>query len=296
MSRMGDMLIDQLFALAALALKTRGFRSRYANTAHGRVHYYELSGSGLRPPLVLLHGIGSSALAFAKVAPLLAPSFQKLILPELPGHGLSDVPGDWLQGTALFEGMSSALEVAMPEPFYFMGNSLGGMAVLRYAANAPKRLLGAVVCSPGGAQMSPETLQEVLSAFDTSTHAKGRKLVERLFAGPPRYAHLSTFLIRQMVGRPPIRELMKHISTDALLSPDELARIRVPLLFLWGKQEKLLPIAHRDYFLANLPPHVVTQFPEGYGHLPQIENSKDLSRRIVEFIDEQRARANGAAA
>ncbi len=46
---------------------------------------------GEGPPLVLLHGLMDSHRTWRHVAPILAPH-HRLLMPDLPGHGLSGRP------------------------------------------------------------------------------------------------------------------------------------------------------------------------------------------------------------
>src|SRR5258708_26259998 len=60
---------------------------------------------GAGPPLVLLHGLGDSHRTWRRVASRLAERFR-VLLPDLPGHGLSDRPDapytlDWYAETML---------------------------------------------------------------------------------------------------------------------------------------------------------------------------------------------------
>lgn len=61
-------------------------RRRYADLAHGQLHYRE-TGSG--KPLLLLHQTASSSSMYERVAPLLADRFR-VIAPDTPNFGMSD--------------------------------------------------------------------------------------------------------------------------------------------------------------------------------------------------------------
>jgi pimeloyl-ACP methyl ester carboxylesterase len=109
---------------------------------------YDVSGDG--PPLVLLHGLGSSASAFAAVVPGLADHFTTYSV-DLPGHGRSPMPdgldGDISPGdlaTAVGRWMD-ALGVAR---IHVAGNSMGGWVALEVAADG--RALSVTALCPAG--------------------------------------------------------------------------------------------------------------------------------------------------
>lgn len=88
--------------------------SRFVQAAGLRWHV-QLLGSG--PPLLLLHGTGSSSHSWRDVAPLLADKFQ-LIIPDLPGHAFTrgQLPGgptlDAMAEALAF--LLSALDISKP--------------------------------------------------------------------------------------------------------------------------------------------------------------------------------------
>src|SRR5437763_16834829 len=65
-----------------------GYASEWINTSSGRI-FARVGGKG--PPLLLLHGFSSTHVMWHGVAPRLADKFT-LIIADLPGYGLSDMP------------------------------------------------------------------------------------------------------------------------------------------------------------------------------------------------------------
>jgi len=57
----------------------------------GDLHFHVRQWSESGPPILLLHGLASSAQTWNLVAPLLAPDYQVIALDER-GHGQSDKP------------------------------------------------------------------------------------------------------------------------------------------------------------------------------------------------------------
>lgn len=64
---------------------TRG----YLEAGGTRLSYLEWPGEG--PPVLLLHGITSSAATLWRIAPALAATGRRVVALDMPGHGLSDV-------------------------------------------------------------------------------------------------------------------------------------------------------------------------------------------------------------
>lgn len=68
-------------------------RHRYAEVAGNRLHYREAGSAAAPVSLVLLHGFPSSSHMFRHVMEPLAETGARVLAPDLPGFGLSSVPG-----------------------------------------------------------------------------------------------------------------------------------------------------------------------------------------------------------
>src|ERR1700679_2834340 len=108
------------------ALNAAGITSRWVRTSIAEQHVYDARGSGELPTVVLLHGIGAAASAFAPLIHKLRPHVRRVIAPDAPGHGLSGIPARPLTPETLFEAMSELLDGMLDEPAIVFGNSLGG--------------------------------------------------------------------------------------------------------------------------------------------------------------------------
>ncbi|HSN97017.1 MAG TPA: hypothetical protein VLS89_01930, partial [Candidatus Nanopelagicales bacterium] len=85
-------IIPLVERLTRRALTAQGVRSRWVETSVARLHAYDAKGAGRLPTMVVLHGISSSAAAFAPLLTRLRPRARRVLAPEAPGHGFSDPP------------------------------------------------------------------------------------------------------------------------------------------------------------------------------------------------------------
>ncbi len=115
-------------------------------------------GSG--PPVLLVHGIGSSGNSWESVLPGLSVSFTPITI-DLRGHGDSGKPDTgylYDNYIADLDGVLDHLGIAHP---LIMGHSLGGIVTLWWAAKHPGRAAGLVVVD------SPlRSGKEFMPAFD----------------------------------------------------------------------------------------------------------------------------------
>ncbi|TNF27581.1 MAG: alpha/beta fold hydrolase, partial [Deltaproteobacteria bacterium] len=167
-----------------LNLKRIGARTEIVDAGPAKMHVYRLRGDGERP-LVLLHGVGSSAATFPPLVARLRPHFGDILMPEAPGHGFSPAPEAPLDTEAFLDCVTACLDTEIEAPFVLYGNSLGGGMALRYAIARPERVAALAVLSPAGARVDAEALAALVRDFELPTSKDARAFVRRLFHRPP---------------------------------------------------------------------------------------------------------------
>ncbi len=269
--------------LGRFALNRSGTRSVWVDTPAGKLHAYDARGRGAGPTIVLLHGIGASATPFGPMIARLRRTARRVVAVELPGHGFSELHGDALTGEGLFNAVAAGLQKLVPEPMVLMGNSLGGAVSLHYAASFPERVLGLVLVSPAGAHATDAEWEALKSRFAVDSRASAREFLGLLYHRTPWFIPLLAHELPASFARRAVRELLDSASNDHLPPPDSVMSLSMPVLFLWGKSERLLPPSHFAWFRKHLPPGAVVEEPEGFGHCPHLDSPGRLARRIASF-------------
>lgn len=270
--------------LARLSMNARGMASRWIDVDGMRVHVYDGAGGGELPTVVLIHGLGASAIAFARVVARLRPHVKRVVVPELPGHGLSEHPGDRLITPEIVLGtISATLDRVLPEPAVVVGNSLGGAVALDFARNHPQQVRGLMLVSPAGARLRAEEWQRLVAAFAVTGAAEARGFLERIYHRPPWFLALVAHEFPELLNRRAVREILDSSTPEHAALPEDLAALAMPILLLWGRSERLLPAEALAYFRDHLPAHAVIEEPVGFGHSPQLEHPFRLADRILEF-------------
>jgi pimeloyl-ACP methyl ester carboxylesterase len=277
--------------LGRAMLRRRGFTSDHVPTPQGPVHTYTAGGAGDLPTTVLLHGLGAAATPFGPVLMALQRYVRHVVAPDYPGHGFSARGEAPLTPRRLFESVTTALHATAHEPAIVVGNSLGGALALRYALAYPDRVHALVLVSPAGAPCSDAEWDTIRRTFALASRAEAIAFLARLYHRPPWFAPIVAHEFPGSLARPAVRELLQHVSNADVPEPSELASLRMPILFVWGRSERLFPSAHLEYFVRHLPPHAVIEQPEGFGHCPHFDAPLALVRRIVTFA---RAHVGGA--
>ena len=108
------------------------------------------------PPIVFVHGMGTSAATWDRCAELLADRFTTVAI-DLLGHGESPVPDDpdeYTRDRALSDIDDVLGEFS--EPALLVGHSLGGYLALAHAATRPGSARAIVVLNTGPGFRDPE--------------------------------------------------------------------------------------------------------------------------------------------
>jgi pimeloyl-ACP methyl ester carboxylesterase len=282
---MRPVIIPIMERLGRATLRSRGVATRDVQTPLGPIHVYDGRGRGSLPPVVLLHGVGSSATPFAPLIARLLPHVPRIVAPDYPGHGFSLDARAEVTVRTLFEAMTSALDSLLDEPAVVVGNSLGGALALHYAIARPRRVAGLVLLSPAGARSTDDEWRSLVASFDLHSRADAVAFLERLYHRLPLVARLVAHeLADATMNRPAVRQILAAATSDGAHAPEDLAALPMPVLLVWGRSERLLPESHFEYYRKHLPGHAVFERPERLGHVPQGDSPQRVADRILRFL------------
>lgn len=250
----------------------------------------EVGGSG--DPVLFVHGVLASSATWQEV---LGPASdgRPAIAVDLPGFGCSDRPWPYDytvagQARSLAEylvarGMARAAVV---------GNSLGGAAAMLLAAQHPERVRALVLVAPASpeapiawaerALRTPGLGEVALALANRPMVALG--LRHRLFARGGRVAEQAIDdAWFPLTVRGTRRAALAAIRTDPRPYRGLEARVRVPSLIVWGREDRLIPVGEAERLRARIPGSRVVLIPDA-GHLPQREQPEAFSRAVAEFL------------
>lgn len=89
---------------------------------------------GNGPPMILLHGPGETSCWWMRVIPILAKT-NRVIVPDLPGHGSSKVKSEKLDTELVFTWLSELIDKTCSTPPILVGNILGGSIAAHFCVD-----------------------------------------------------------------------------------------------------------------------------------------------------------------
>lgn len=265
------------------ALTRLGARSSWLPTRHGHVHYYDIAGMGKLPTAVLLHGLGTTATAFAPLIQRLSPHFRHVIAPDHLGHGFSSGRERALSPQEVLEATTETLLRTIDEPALVVGNSMGGAVALKFALQHPTHVRGLLLVSPAGAPFTEEQWQEIRETFDLNSRRQAMQLFHRIYHRPPWVLRLLAHELPAHFHRPAVQSLLASAAVSTHVAPDELRALKAPILLLWGTSDRLLPRSQLSYFRQHLPPQARIEEPARFGHSPHLDASDAVGDYVVRF-------------
>src|SRR6202166_4963090 len=111
----------------------------------GPIHYLDFGGTGR--PLLMVHGLGGSALNWMAVGPGIADDYHALAI-DLAGFGQTPLFRRLASVGANAELVHKFIEKVIGEPAVIMGNSMGGHIALLEAAAHPASVTAAILVDP----------------------------------------------------------------------------------------------------------------------------------------------------
>ncbi|WP_397546512.1 alpha/beta fold hydrolase [Rhodothermus marinus] len=257
-----------------------------------RLHL-EVQGPEDGPPVLLLHGWGSSARLMAPIAEALADRYRVFNV-DLPGHGLTPPPPEpW--GVAEHAALVAELiRRRIGRPVVLVGHSNGGRIGL-YLASEPDGaalLRALVLISPSG--MRP---RRPWHYYLRATLARLLKAPFQVLPQPlrePALDWLRHTVVWKALGSSDYRRLegvmretfVRIVNTYV---EDRLARIDIPVLVFWGERDRAVGRAQMERLVQALPDAglVVLKNAGHYGYLDAPDTFIATTRYFLDHLPER---------
>lgn len=235
------------------------FEQLYVDTSLGKT-FLLAAGDKSNPPLVLLHGSGSSAILWSTDMREYQRKYRvyAVDIPGEPGKSAenrpsldSDAYGEWLR--EVFEGLGIKKAA-------LLGISLGAWLAVKFTARYSERVSYLVLLCPSG--ISKQRTSFLFQAvFYALFGEKGfEKLSRKINGGQP----LPEVVLAYM------KLIQKHFvyrqETIPLYTDEELRRLTMPLALFVGGRDIMLHSAQTAERITKLLPHAQVRFIAEAGH------------------------------
>lgn len=242
---------------------------------------YLTAGSG--PAMVIVHGVGGHKEDWSDVAKHFAATHTVFAVDMLGFGGSSRSAAD-LSMAAQAGAIKALLDSKGIAKADVLGNSVGGWVSATFAATYPQMINRLIVVDPAGfkamfegeppVNLFPDDvgqMKKLLSFVIHSDFAHTDEFAAQAFAKFQASGEKSLVprLFPALVGSPKLEEVMPKISA--------------PTLVIWGKEDKLFPVALAPY-ITGLTPGAKSVILDGASHFPQVDQPRAFIEAASAFF------------
>ncbi len=265
---------------------------------------YGGAGGPSKLPVICLHGLTRNSRDFEAVAPLLAGTGRRVLVPDVRGRGRSawdPHPLNYHPGTYAHDVIALAERLGIAQAV-FVGTSMGGLITMTLSAMRPD-LVAAAALNDVGPELSPVGLKRIASyagggasitSWDDAI-AYARRINETAFPhyGPADWDAFARRLFREdETGRPtldydpdisaPIRAAGPNALAPTLWPLFQAFALSRPTLLIRGERSDLLDaeVAARMRALGDMSYVEVS----GVGHAPML-TEPEAQEALLAFLD-----------
>lgn len=242
----------------------------------GKYRYVDNGAGGT--PLILLHGLMGALSNFKDIFDFYENK-RRVILPLLP---IYVIPLRKVSVDALVDYLAGFIDYKGFEKVHLLGNSLGGHIAQIYVLEHPEKVSSMILTGSSG-------LFE--SAMGNTFPKRGnyeyiKKKAESVFYDP---AIATKELVDEVYNT--VNDLKKAMSIVALAKSavrhnleDELHKIQVPTLIIWGAQDSVTPLWVGEKFNELIKGSQLVTIDK-CGHAPMMERPQEFNKAMEKFLE-----------
>ncbi|MGB3126955.1 MAG: alpha/beta hydrolase [Pseudomonas sp.] len=254
-------------------------------------------GDAHAPALLLLHGFSADKGVWLGFARHFTPDYR-VIIPDLAGHGKNAfVAGGDYSIDAQARRMVALLDACHLDKVHVIGSSMGAYVASWLATHYPERVLSLGLIGAAGVHLpQPNEVEALVNSGDNPFLIRNRAQFDRFFgmtmAAPPFIPEVLLAAEAQsyIQRREELTEIFANFSDSPRMEP-WLPQVRVPSLILWGREDRMVPVASAQTWHQGIP-HARLEILDGIGHLPMVESTEQTAAHCRELLEQAKVYAS----
>jgi len=239
-----------------------------------------------RPPVVLLHGLGSCSDDWDLQLPVLNEA-RRVLAVDLRGHGRSAPVDRRIHIRDLAEDVADLARELGLGPAHWVGLSLGALVALQAAVDFPEQIRSLTLVN-GFARLRLHWASAFSGAGRIALLLSGRMDWMGRWVARSLFPHQSQGDLRRVAAEriggnargSYIRTLLAVASFDVR---NDLSDISQPSLVVAGGEDRIVPMAAKVALAESLPHARLEVLPHS-GHATPIDSAPEFNRLLVDFL------------
>lgn len=250
---------------------------------------YEVWGIG-QAPLVLIHGLGSSADDWFMQLPAFAPYYRCVVV-DLRGHGLSDKPAGPYSVPLFAADVATLVAWIGAAPAHVWGLSLGGMVAQQLAIAHPGLVRSVVLLNtlpgiwPPDRQILRLGLRRLSPPWRPRTMAQRAARIAADLFPRPQHALLRRQAEARLAANDPAAYRHALLAAARFAPGAALGQILCPALIMAGTEDRVVPPVYQTRLQRALPAAAFIPIP-GSGHASNIDAPDFVNAAVLDFLRE----------
>lgn len=267
-----------------------GLHRAMVDGGDARLMTYQSDPADAREAIVMIHGYSADKDVWVRFARHFTSRYRVVIV-DLPGHGETPYdPALRYDTTSQATRVLHMMDVLGIKRAHLVGNSMGGFIAARIAHDHGERTASATLMDAAGVvSPTPSEMDRLVAVgrnpFEVSTQEEFRSFYGMTMAQAPWVPGVTLDHIgeRYIAQRQQLAQIFRDFHHVGLLD-DSLASIRVPVLVMWGEQDRLVHVSAAAKWAAGIPGARRVIYPD-LGHMPMVEDPSRSARAVLDFIE-----------
>lgn len=276
-----------------LAMRTEvsmyGLHKAVVNVGDSTLMTYQGGPADAHETVIMIHGYSADKDVWARFAKHFTDHYRVVIV-DLPGHGETAFdPALNYSTLSQAERVVRAMDTLGIAKAHLVGNSMGGFIAARIAHDHPKRVASATlmdaagVISPQPSDMDKQVAKGT-NPFDIYNRDDFAHFYAMTMAKAPWVPKMTLDFMadRYMAQRDQLDRILKDFNHVGMLD-NQLKDIHVPVLVIWGKQDRLLQVAMAKVWHDGITGSQLIIYDD-MGHMPMVEDPARTATDVLNFI------------
>lgn len=265
---------------------SRSLEQKAVSLSTGVTLRYVEQGDRAGVPVVLLHGVTDSWHSFEAVLRHLPQSVRAFALTQR-GHGDSERPASGYRTRDFAADIAAFLDAIGVRSAVVVGHSMGTTNAQRFVIEHPERARGLLTVGTFASYRRNAVMKDfwdsaIATLADPVDPGFAREFQESTLARPVPAELLDTAVRESLKVPAPIwRAAFAGMLEDDCV--DDLERIAVPTMLLWGERDAFIPRSDQDVLLSAIGGSRLIVY-RGAGHAPHWEEPERFASDLTAFV------------